>query len=101
MWVRTTKYASEQHSFRSHVVGVASRAANFQWAINTWPRMIEERVLVVGSPSWPTVSVDFDLNLLIDAIDRTYDFDLFLWLWCCLLLLLLHRDLHVDRTLNF
>jgi hypothetical protein len=40
--------------------------------------VIEQRVLVVWSPAWSSICVDFDLDHLLDAVDDARHADLLL-----------------------
>src|ERR1044072_677047 len=97
MSVRATQDACIEHSGKSLIVGVTRDTGRFHWTIDARVAVIEQRVLVVCSPAWPGIFVDFDLDHLLDAIHDTrhanllFGFGSWLCLWLLLHLLSLRR----------
>jgi hypothetical protein len=79
--VRATKNACIEHAGQALVIRVTSHAGSFQWTIDARVAMIEQRVLVVWSPAWAGVCVDFDLDHLLDAVDDARHADLLPGFW--------------------
>src|SRR6185369_8918961 len=90
MSVWTTEDARVKHAGQTLIVRVTRDTGRFQWTIDARVAVIEESVLVVWSPTWPSIFVDFDLDHLLDAVHNARDTDLLLRLgsWLCLWLLL-------------
>src|SRR6185369_16937185 len=73
MSVRAAQDACIKHSGQTLIVGVTRNTGRFQWAIYTCVAVIKQRVLVVWSPTWSSICVDFDLDHLLDAVHNARD----------------------------
>src|ERR1700741_2049245 len=88
--MRGAQYACVKHPGQTLIVRVARDTGRFQWAIDARVAVIQKGVLVVGSPTWSSIFVDFDLDHLLDAVHNARDTNLLLRFgsWLCLWLLL-------------
>src|SRR5687768_1101873 len=90
MRVWGAKNATVKHPGQSLVIRVARGARDFQWSINSRHARVEKHVLVVRSPPWTRVFVDFDFDHLLDAVNDARNSNLLFRFgrWLCLRLLL-------------
>src|SRR5438105_8918096 len=79
MRIGTTPHVPIQHVRQTNIVGVMRRAGNFQRTIDARHTMIDQRMLIVWSPSRTSHVVNFDFHHLFDAIDDARHTNLFLF----------------------
>jgi hypothetical protein len=87
MSVWAPQYPRIEHVWNANVVRVVSRSRDLQWAIHALHWMIQQRVLVIWSPAWSAILINFDFNHLLDTVDDPRYANLLFWFGYRLLLL--------------